>query len=208
VTFGRYVLTASVTVPAGVPAFSAAGPATTVTGATSATPSGLSVAATEALSAGTYLLSWTPQLQTAAAVGDANNFGLYAGASGTTLLAASVNAGVIASYPQQSVSYYTGAAATVNVKNIAAGSTGSVYAASLTVTPVMGGDNRGAVTWTGPGSPPAWTAGAFPVTFLPGTPLWLDTAGPLYTALGAANLRAWIDGQDNTGHGRWAALSN
>jgi hypothetical protein len=45
------------------------------------------------------------------------------------------------------------------------------------------------------------------VTFLAGTPLWLDSAGDLYATL-SASLRAWIDGQDNVGHGHWAALSN
>jgi hypothetical protein len=42
------------------------------------------------------------------------------------------------------------------------------------------------------------------VTFLSGTPLWLDSAGDLYALL-AANVRAWIDGTDNVGH---ACLSN
>lgn len=210
-TFGRYVLTADVTVPAGVPGWPAAGPEETVSGQTIATPGAGSVVASAAgvaVSPGTYLLSWTVQLETAAAAGDANNFGLYGGTSAGTLLATSASAGAVGTYPQPAATYYTGAAATVNVKNIAAGSTGAVYAASLTVTPVMGGDNRGAVTWAGPGSPAEWTEGAWPATFLAGTPLWLDTAGPLYAAIGSQNLRAWIDGTDNTGHGRWACLGN
>lgn len=38
-------------------------------------------------------------------------------------------------------------------------------------------------------------------TWYAGQPLWLDPAGQLYAALGgAANLRAWIDGNDNVGH--------
>lgn len=203
-TLGRYVLTADVTVPAGTPAWSAAGPEETVTGQTTATPApGASVGSGIALTAGTYLLSWTAQLETAAAAGDADNFIL---SDGTRTLAASVNAGAVGSYPQPAVSYYTGGSVTIQPKvGGSAGSTGSVYAVSLTVTPVMGGDNRGAVTWTGAGSPPEWTAGPFSVTFLAGTPLWLDSAGALYAALGSANLRAWIDGTDNVGH---AALSN
>jgi hypothetical protein len=199
---GRYVLTAQVTIPAGTAAWSASGPATTTSGTTSATPSAGSVVTSQVLSAGTYLLSWTPQLETAAATGDADNLGLY---DGSALLATSVNPGVIGTYPQPAVSAYLGAGATVAVKTIAIGSSGSVYAASLTVTPVMGGDNRGAVSWTGAGSPPEWTPGPFPVTFLAGTPLWLDSAGSLYAAIGAGNLRAWIDGTDNVGH--WG-LSN
>lgn len=199
---GRYVLTATVTVPAGVPSYPAAGPAATSSASTAATPGAGSTVTSQTLSPGTYLLSWTATLQTAAAAGDANNFGLY---SGSTLLAASVNAGALGSYPQAAVTAYIGTASTVAaVKNIAAGTTGSVYAASLTVTPLLTGDSKGAVAWTGPGSPPEWTPGGFPVTFLAGTPLWLDNAGPLYALL-SAGVRAWIDGTDAVGH---AALAN
>lgn len=205
-TFGRYVLTADVTVPAGVPSFPAAGPATATSGTTSATPAGGTTVTSQTLAPGTFLLGWTAALQTAAAGGDANNFGLY---NGTTLLATSVNAGTVASYPQAAVSTYVGSAATViAVKNIGAGTTGSVYNAALTVTPLLTGDSRGAVAWAGAGSPAGWAAGGWPVTFKAGTPLYLDTAGALYAALGSGNLRAWIDGTDSTGHGRWAALSN
>lgn len=202
----RYVLTADVTIPAGTVSYPAGGPATTSSASTAATPAAGTVVTTQSLSAGTYLLSWTAALQTAAAAGDANNFGLYGGA-GSTLLATSVNAGAVGSYPQAAVSYYTGAAATINIKNIAIGSTGSVYNAGLTVTPLLTGDNKGAVAWTGPGSPPEWAPGGFPVAFFAGTPLWLDSAGPLYALL-AGNLRAWIDGTDGVPHGHWGALSN
>jgi len=58
-------------------------------------------------------------------------------------------------------------------------------------------------------APPTGQAGTIPqATFLAGTPLWLDTAGQLYAAIGAGNLRPWTDGTDNTGHGRWACLGN
>jgi hypothetical protein len=202
---GRYVLTSDVTVPGGVPSYPAAGPGVTTSGTTSAAPgAGTSVATTPSTGPGSVLLSWTVQLQTAAAAGDANNFGLY---NGTTLLATSVNAGTVGTYPQAAVAAYLEASAAVAVENIGAGTAGSVYAATLTLTPLMAGDNRGTVNWTGPGSPAQWSPGPFPVKFLQGTPLWLDTAGPLYALLGP-NVRAWIDGTDNTGHGRWAALSN
>jgi hypothetical protein len=46
---------------------------------------------------------------------------------------------------------------------------------------------------------------AFPQTFQPGTAIILDPAGPLYAAIGGGNLRAWVQGQDDVGHG---ALSN
>jgi hypothetical protein len=204
-TLSRYVLTADVTVPAGVSSYPAAGPGVTTSAATSATPgAGTPVTTTPSTGPGSVLLSWTVQLQTAAAGGDANNFGLY---NASTLLATSANAGVIGSYPQAAVAAYLEVAAAVAVKNIGAGTTGSIYAASLTLTPLMAGDNRGTVNWTGPGSPAEWSPGSFPVTFYQGTPLWLDSAGPLYALL-SPNVRAWIDGTDNTGHGRWAALSN
>jgi hypothetical protein len=47
--------------------------------------------------------------------------------------------------------------------------------------------------------------GAFPQTFIAGTPIMLDPAGPVYAAIGAGNLRAYQQGQDDIGH---AALSN
>jgi hypothetical protein len=48
--------------------------------------------------------------------------------------------------------------------------------------------------------------GLWPLVYLAGTPVVLDPAGALYSALGGAtNLRAWVDGTDNNGH---QALSN
>lgn len=203
-TLGRYVLTADTTIPGGTSSYPAAGPGVTTSGSTSATPGAGTSVTTQTAGPGTFLLSWTPQLETAAAGGDANNFGLY---NGAVLLATSANAGVIGSYPQAAVTAYLEASAAVAVKTIGAGTSGSVYNASLTVMPLTGGDSKGAVSWTGPGSPAGWTPGGFPVTFLAGTPLWLDSAGGLYALL-SANLRAWIDGTDDNGHGHWGALSN
>jgi hypothetical protein len=42
-------------------------------------------------------------------------------------------------------------------------------------------------------------------TFIAGTVIVADPAGVLYTAIGAGNLRAFIDGTDDVGH---AALAN
>jgi hypothetical protein len=54
-------------------------------------------------------------------------------------------------------------------------------------------------------APAGGQAGIIPqFTWLSGTPLWLDTNGPLYAALGSGNLRAWRDG-DSVGH---ASISN
>jgi hypothetical protein len=49
-----------------------------------------------------------------------------------------------------------------------------------------------------------WSA-LWPTTFLQGTAILLDPAGKLYAAIGAGNLRAWVQGQDDAGH---AALAN
>ena len=199
-TLARYVLTATVTVPAGVSSYAASGPATTVSGTTVASPGALVPIASEALATGTFLLSWTATLQTAAAAGDANNFGLY---SGSTLLATSVNAGALGSYPQAAVNIYLGAGATIAVQTIAAGSAGSVYNASLTVTPLTSGDNKGAVAWDGAGSPPGWSPGPFPVTFLAGhAAVAGQRRGPVRHALSQS--AGLDDGTDNVGH---AAIS-
>ena len=47
--------------------------------------------------------------------------------------------------------------------------------------------------------------GYFPQTFIAGTTIVLDPAGTLYAAIGAGNLRAYVQGQDDVGH---AALAN
>ena len=56
-------------------------------------------------------------------------------------------------------------------------------------------------------APPGGQLGTIPqFTWFAGQPLWLDTAGALYAALGGGtNLQAWIDGTSNVGH--WG-LSN
>ena len=83
-------------------------------------------------------------------------------------------------------------------------------AADVAAAVVAGELGRGAPA--GPGnsaslSPPtAAKYGISPnVTFLRGTAIVLDPAGSLFAAIGAGNLRAWIDGQDVVGH---ASLSN
>ena len=45
----------------------------------------------------------------------------------------------------------------------------------------------------------------YPQTYKAGQVIMLDPAGALYTAIGAGNLRAWVQGQDDVGH---AALAN
>ena len=45
----------------------------------------------------------------------------------------------------------------------------------------------------------------WPTTYLKGQAIVLDPAGSLFAAIGGGNLRAWVDGQDTSGH---AALGN
>jgi hypothetical protein len=45
----------------------------------------------------------------------------------------------------------------------------------------------------------------FPQTFQPGTPIILDPANAMYSAIGAGNLRACVQGQDGAGHAAGSA---
>jgi hypothetical protein len=174
-TFGRYVLTATVTVAwpatwseviqgaANIPVATPAVPATTVA-ADNAT--GVPVAVT--VTGGTV---------TAVTV------------NGTQALAAAGT--VIVPYP-----------GTVSLTYASGSPTWSWAAAQL---PQSGSSSMtAAVSATAPAGGQAGTIPQF--TFPAGTPLWLDSAGQLYAALGGGtNLRAYIDGTDAVGH---AALSN
>ena len=40
----------------------------------------------------------------------------------------------------------------------------------------------------------------WPTTYIEGTTIILDPAGALYTAIGAGNLRAYVEGKDKRGH--------
>jgi len=55
------------------------------------------------------------------------------------------------------------------------------------------------------GGAPTTGGPLMPLTLKPNQVIMLDPAGPLYTAIGAGNLRAWVDGQDTVGH---AGLTN
>lgn len=78
-------------------------------------------------------------------------------------------------------------------------------AAGTLATATAGEPATGGVAGYGTGDVSAGYS-LYPQTFLPGTPIVLDSAGPLYAILnGASVLRAFVDGQDNVGH---AALSN
>lgn len=87
---------------------------------------------------GVYTISWEVELIGAAAAADANNFGLYAGA---TLLSTSLNAGAAGQYPQTPVQYSLTSAQTLAVKAIGAGTVGVTYAAQLDTSPVTAGQS-------------------------------------------------------------------
>jgi hypothetical protein len=96
-----------------------------------------------------------------------------------------------------------------------------VVTASVTITPdtaatVTAGEpgTGGAAGYGGAPRVSPGTGGKYdtlPLTFQPGMVIYADssagTTGPqlLYQAIGAGNLRAFVDGQDNVGH---AALGN
>jgi hypothetical protein len=77
-------------------------------------------------------------------------------------------------------------------------------AAGTLAAPVAGEPGTGSPA--GPGNS-SISAGAllWPQTLIAGTPIVLDPAGQLYAAIGAGNLRPYVQGQDDVGH---AALCN
>jgi hypothetical protein len=75
--------------------------------------------------------------------------------------------------------------------------------AGTAATPAAGEPATGGAA--GYGSAATTGGPLWPVTFLAGTPIVLDPAGALYAAIGAGNLRAWVQGTNDVGH---AALSN
>lgn len=87
---------------------------------------------------GVYAIAWEVELIGAAAAADANNFGLYAGA---TLLSTSLNAGAAGQFPQTPVQFSLTSAQTIAVKAIAAGTLGVTYAAQVSVSPVVQGQS-------------------------------------------------------------------
>lgn len=72
--------------------------------------------------------------------------------------------------------------------------------AGTPATPVAGEPGTGGAAGYGNTSTSAGI-GYFPQTFLAGTTIMLDPAGQLYAAIGAGNLRAFVQGQDDVGHG-------
>lgn len=76
--------------------------------------------------------------------------------------------------------------------------------AGTPATPVPGSPGTGGADGFGNASTSAGF-GLWPQTFIQGTAIVLDPAGPLFTAIGAGNLRLFTQGTDDAGH---AALAN
>jgi hypothetical protein len=75
--------------------------------------------------------------------------------------------------------------------------------AGMPATPAAGVPSTGGPA--GYGSAATTGGPLWPVTYQAGTTLVLDPAGPLYAAIGRANLRTYVQGQDDVGH---IALAN
>ena len=69
--------------------------------------------------------------------------------------------------------------------------------AGTLATPVAGEPGTGAPA--GPRNAATTGGPLFATAYRKGTPIMLDPAGPLYTAIGAGNLRAFTDGTDGAG---------
>lgn len=171
-TFGRYVLTADVTIP---------WPATW----------------SEIIQGAANTPVTTPAIATATTFDNGNGIPVAVTVAGGTVTAITVNGTatgltsgtVIVSYPGTVALTYTGS---------------PTWTWSAAVLPQSGSSSMtAAVSATAPAGGQAGTIPEF--TWFAGQPLWLDTAGQLYAAIGSGNLRAWIDGQDDVGH--WG-LSN
>jgi hypothetical protein len=77
-------------------------------------------------------------------------------------------------------------------------------AAGTPATVVAGEPGTGGASGYGD-APISAGMGYFPQTLIAGTAIVLDPAGQVYAAIGAGNLRAYVQGQDDVGH---AALCN
>jgi hypothetical protein len=100
----------------------------TATGSASS-PAGFTALASVTIpSGGRYKISWTVTLSGTLSATETNNFQLY---QNGILLGTSVNTDAAGSYPQTPVTITASAGDTVTVYNVAAGTAGSVYGASI-----------------------------------------------------------------------------
>lgn len=77
--------------------------------------------------------------------------------------------------------------------------TAAVTVAAGTAATVVAGE-PGTGGPAGFGSAPTTGGPLMATTFAKGQVILLDPAGPLYTQIGAGNLRAYVQGQDDVGH--------
>jgi hypothetical protein len=182
-TFGRYVLTAGVTMPwpatwseviQGAVNSPIATPAVPATGVAISNPYGVSVAITIAAAGSTITAIST-------------------GSNSANLSPTGLTSGTVFLPNDWAVSVtYTGGTPT--------------WTWATSELPQSGASSQ--VCAVSNPAPPGGQLGTIPqFTWYAGQALWLDSNGALYAALNAAgaNLRAWIDGTDNVGR---AALSN
>lgn len=93
---------------------------------------GATIVSLTGLAAGQYTVNWNVGLQGAAAAADANNFQFR---SGSGLNVASVNPGVAGDYPQVPIEVTVGAADTMSIVAIGAGTAGVTYSADISISP-------------------------------------------------------------------------
>lgn len=97
---------------------------------------GATIATTGALAAGDYLVTWSVELDGAAAAGELNNFQLMNGAAAVLK---SDNPAAAGTYPQPGVVITVAAGGTVSVQAVGVGSVGIGYSAQITVALLAGG---------------------------------------------------------------------
>jgi len=97
---------------------------------------GAVIAQVTGLVAGDYLVTWSVELDGAAAAADLNNFNLNNGASAVLV---SDNPAAAGTYPQPGVVITVAAAGTVSVKAVGAGTAGVGYSAQVEVSLLAGG---------------------------------------------------------------------
>jgi hypothetical protein len=108
-----------------------------VEGSVTSPAAGATIVTTPALSASIFRVEWTVSLQGTVAAADANNFSLQLNA---TPELQSLNLGAVGVYPQPDVQINAGSFNTINVKALAVGTVGAIYAAQIVLTPLSAPD--------------------------------------------------------------------
>lgn len=85
--------------------------------------------------AGTYLITWTVELEGTVSATDIDNFRLHINTIGTNPFSNSLNPGAVGVYPQMPVTDLLSTTG-VTVSAVAAGTVGAIYSAQISLTPV------------------------------------------------------------------------